>query len=120
MYICFAVIPSDDIYFAVPSPCGSSLVRWSPVDLTGWCFSCWNLNEWNRLEVVLILFYNLVPSGAQSRRAIFSFFPRMSHLILTPGSVTLKYPNILDILISPVVDPFRVRDYAERTVKRRI
>ncbi len=51
---------------------------------------------------------NLVPSGVQSRIAIFFLIPRMPRSIVTPGSVTLKYPNVLDILISPVVDPFCV------------
>ena len=37
------------------------------------------------------------------------FFPSMPcSIIITPGSVTPKYPNIRDITISPVVDPFCV------------
>ncbi len=48
----------------------------------------------------------------------FFVFPRMSCLIVTPERVTLKYPNIIDILISPEVDPFCVRDCAKRAIKR--
>ena len=36
------------------------------------------------------------------------FFPSMPCSIITPGSVTPKYPNIRDITISHVVDPFCV------------
>ena len=51
-------------------------------------------------SIVRACLCNLVPGVIA---LVAPFFPSMPYSIITPGSVALKYPNILGITISPVV-----------------